>query len=387
MPSFQSAIKSMHTAITSQEEQELRKKLEARHDPESERMKRFLAMPDLSHTQGSPMYELVQRIVKIKDFKDFEIVEVPEIVPAKESFDLFNFPPDHPARSKSDTYYVDDANILRTHTTIMWYYYLTSEAVKKKIANQEPLGVFCYGKVYRKDEIDRNHMNVFHQFDGLLILPKDTKIITAQDLQNVLAKIAKSVFGENIKYRFNPDTFPYTDPSFEMEVEVDGRWIEVLGSGLAQGSVLEKLGVDSSVYQGWAFGFGLERLAIISMDLPDIRLLWSDDPRIKKQLKLGNKYKEVSKFPPITRDVSFIVDKSFVPNDYFDLIRDIGGDLVEEVRLLDKYENKEKFGDKISYTYRIIYRSNERTLTTEEIDPIQGKIYKQTASQFGAELR
>jgi len=129
-------------------------------------------------------------------------------------------------------------------------------------------------------------------------------------------------------------------------------------------------------------------LAMASMELPDIRLLWSEDERVKKQLKLGNKFKEVSKFPPITRDISFVVDKSFAPNNYFDLIRDIGGDLVEQVELLDKYENAEKFGpDKMSYTYRIVYRSNERTLTTEEIDPIQDKIYKQTATQFGAELR
>jgi len=138
----------------------------------------------------------------------------------------------------------------------------------------------------------------------------------------------------------------------------------------------------------WAFGFGLERLAIISMDLPDIRLLWSQDPRVKKQLKLGNKFKEVSKFPPITRDVSFVVSKTFTPNNYFDLIRDIGGDLVEQVELLDKYENEQKFGkDKMSYTYRIIYRSNERTLTTGEIDPIQVKIVEETQKQFRADIR
>ena len=136
------------------------------------------------------------------------------------------------------------------------------------------------------------------------------------------------------------------------------------------------------------FDTGLERLAVVSMELPDIRLLWSEDARIKKQLRLNNKFKEVSKFPPITRDISFVVDKSFVPNNYFDLIRHFGGDLVEQVELLDKYENAEKFGqDKVSYTYRIIYRSNERTLTTEEIDPIQKQIYNETAKQFGAELR
>ena len=127
---------------------------------------------------------------------------------------------------------------------------------------------------------------------------------------------------------------------------------------------------------------------MISMDLPDIRLLWSTDDRVKKQLKLGNKFKEVSKYPPITRDISFVVPADFVPNNYFDLIRDIGGELVEEVSLLDKYENAEKFGaGKLSYTYRIVYRSNERTLLITEIEPIQNKIIEETKKQFGAEIR
>ena len=124
------------------------------------------------------------------------------------------------------------------------------------------------------------------------------------------------------------------------------------------------------------------------MELPDIRLLWSEDPRVKKQLKLGQKYQEVSKYPPITRDISFVVEKDFIPNNYFDLIRDFGSDLVEEVTLLDKYENAEKFGaGKMSYTYRIVYRSNERTLLTAEVDEIQNKIYQETAKQFNAALR
>ena len=378
----------MQIKIDSPEEKELIKNLEARTDAEAGRMERFLKMPDLSRTPGSPIHELAQRIVTLPDFKDFDIIETPEIVPADISFDLFDFPPDHPARSKSDTYYADEKNILRTHTTVMWYYYLMREELKKRIANNEPVGSLSHGKVYRKDEIDRHHMNVFHQMDGWYLVPRDQKIIGIQDLQDILIKIAQAIFGNDIKYRFNEDKFPYTDPSLEMEVEVSGKWVEVLGSGVVRGSVLEKLGVDSKNYTGWAFGFGLERLAIISMELPDIRLLWSQDERVKKQLKLGNKFKEVSKYPPVVRDISFIVQNSFVPNNYFDLIRDLGGDLVEEVQLLDKYENAEKFGaEKISYTYRIVYRSGERTLTNEEVDAIQKKVYDETAKQFGAELR
>lgn len=375
-------------AINTSEEKRLRAELEKRTDPEGLRLQRFLNMPDLSRTKGSPVAEIVNRMLASPYFKDLDTIRIPEILPATVSFDLFDFPADHPARSRSDTYYVDDKNILRTHTTVMWYYYLSDEGVRKRIAEDKPVGAFSFGKVYRRDAIDKNHMNVFHQIDGWYLAPKSVKTIGTKELKEALINIATAVFGPDVKYRLNKDTFPYTDPSLEMEVEIEGKWMEVVGCGVVKGSVLEKLGVDSSNYTGWAFGFGLERLAIVSMSLPDIRLLWSEDPRVKRQLHLGQKFTEVSKYPPITRDISFVVDKNFVPNDYFDLIRDIGGDLVEEVSLLDKYENPEKFGaGKISYTYRTIYRSNERTLTLEEINPIQEKITEETKKQFHAEVR
>src|SRR3989344_4522935 len=374
--------------IKLEKEEKILQELENRNDPESLRIKRYLSVPDLSRTENSPIKEIVQRILAQPDFQDFDTVEAPEIVPTDVAFDIYGFPPDHPARFKSDTYFLDENNILRPHTTVMWYYYFREPEVQKRMAAGEPVGFFSFGKVYRKDEIDRNHMNVFHQMDGGFLVPRDQKVITEEDLKKVLADIAKAVFGPEIKYRFNPDTFPYTDPSLEMEVEVNGRWIEVLGCGIMTDNLIRNLGLDQAKWSNLAFGFGLERLAIISMDLPDIRLLWSEDERVRKQLKLGNKFKEVSKFPPITRDISFVVNNDFVPNNYFDLIRDLGGDLVEEMTLLDKYENPEKFGpDKTSYTYRIIYRSNERTLQTSEIDPIQEKIIKETVGQFEAEIR
>ncbi len=374
--------------IEDKDETRLRAELTKRQDAEARRMERFLAMPDLSRIKGSPIREIVNRVLGLEQYKNLDVIKVPEIVPAKESFDLFNFPPNHPVRSKSDTYYVNDDYILRTHTTIMWYYWLGLPQVKEKIARGEAAGAWSYGKVYRKDEIDRRHMNVFHQIDGWYLCRKKEKIIGVPELQEVLIDVAKAVYGPDLEYRFNPDTFPYTDPSLEMEAKVGDRWVELLGSGVVQAKVLDNLGVDSREWNGWAFGSGLERLAILSMDLPDIRLLWSNDERVKRQLKLGNKYKEVSKYPPITRDISFVVSSDFAPNNYFDLIRDLGGDLVEEVALLDKYENAEKFGaGKISYTYRIVYRSTERTLTTEEIEPIQNKITEETKKQFRAEVR
>lgn len=376
----------MDIVIPKDEEERLIQKLKERTDPEAMRMMRYLEMPDLSRTPGSPLFEMVERVKNVPVQKDFDVINIPEIVPASISFDLFNFEQDHPARSRSDTYYVDDDNILRTHDTVFWYYYLNLPETKERIAKGESLGTLCYGKVYRKDEIDRRHMNIFHQMGGWYLVPDSEKILQLDDLKDVLAQIVKTIFGPDVVYRFNEDVFPYTDPSLEVEVQVEGEWVELLGGGMPKKAVLANMGVTG--YNGWAYGFGLERLAIASMKLPDIRLLWSEDERVKKQLVLGKPFVEVSKYPPVVRDISFIVDKDFVPNDYFDLVRDVAGDLVEEVDLIDKYDNEEKFGkDKLSYAYRVTYRSVQRTLTSEEVDALHKKLEDRTTEVFKASVR
>ena len=376
--------------------------VDKRTDAEFARIKRYLAMPDLSRTPGSPLDEIIRAVRGTTALKGFDNIIVPEVVPVDISFDLFDFPSDHPARRMSDTYYADDAHILRTHGTVMWYYYTQLPEVRERIARKERLGVVCYGKVYRKDEIDRKHMNVFHQIDGWYMTPADTDPLTIDDLRNALSEIVKAIFGRDVHYRFLDDVFPFTDPSLQVEVWIGpgapttessdepgpdgGRWMEILGGGMTKQSVFEKFGVEG--YNAWAFGFGLERLAIISMALPDIRLLWSDDPRVKAQLHMGNKFAEVSKYPPAIRDISFVVPKTFAPNDYFDLVRDIAGDLVEQVALIDEYENAERFGaDRKSYAYRITYRSRERTLTNEEVDALHKKIEEATVREFAAAVR
>lgn len=374
--------------ISTEEEKGLLKDLESRQDAEALRMKRYLAMSDLTRKEGNPLKEIVEEIKQIPEFKNFDVIKVPEVVPISIVFDLFDFPENHVARSKSDTYFVDEKNVLRPHTTVMWYYYLNLPEIKERLKNKETVGVFCHGKVYRKDEIDRKHMNVFHQIDGLYLIPKSEKEITLKDLQDVEATMATTIFGKDVKYRFNEETFPYTHPSTEVEIERTGDWLEILGSGVVKGSVLEKLGVDSSVYNGWAFGPGIDRWAMISTDLPDIRLLWSDYPRVKTQLKMGQKFVEVSKYPPVVRDISFVVKNDFVPNDYFDLVRETAPGLVEQVELLDKYENVEKFGkNNISYAFRVTYRSLDKTLTSTEIDSLHKKLEEMTTKMFMAKVR
>ena len=343
-------------------------------------------MPDLSRLETSPLFQIVKNTRNIHILKDFDNIIIPEIVPVDLSFDLFNFASNHPARSKSDTYYLDEKNILRPHDTVMWYYYLNNKDIKKKIKNNEKLGVICYGKVYRKDEIDRRHMNIFHQMGGLYLVPDSKKVLNLDDLKQALVEIVEGLFGKEVKYRFLDDTFPYTDPSLQIEVELDGKWVEIMGGGMPRKDVLKNFGLEN--YNGWAFGFGLERLAIISMNLPDIRLLWSQDERVKKQLVLGNVYRDVSKYPAIIRDISFVVDKTFSPNDYFDLVRDVVGYLAEEVSLLDEYENDVKFGaDKKSYAYRITYRSLEKTLTDEEVNTLYKELEEKTREIFSVMIR
>lgn len=377
----------MQIKVDRTEESNILENLKSRSDVEAMRMKRYLNMPDLSRTSESPLCEIVERVKKVPALADLDIIEIPEIVPAEITFDLFDFPKDHVARSTSDTYYADEKNILRTHNTVSWYYYFNSPEVKEKFSKGENLGALCFGKVYRKDEIDRRHMNVFHQIDGWKIIPNTKGQLTLDDLKNVLSEIVENVFGKDTEYRFLDDEFPYTDPSTQIEVMVNGQWVEILGAGMIKPSVLAKLGIEG--YNGWAFGFGLERLAILSMELPDIRLLWSEDERVKKQLVLGNKFKEVSKFPAIVRDISFIVDaKSYQPNVYFDLVRDVIGDLAEEMALIDEYENAAKFGEgKKSYAYRITYRSLEKTLTDAEVNELHKKLEEETRKVYNATVR
>lgn len=374
--------------VSLDEQDRLIAQLKDRPDAESQRIQRHLALPDLSRTPDSPLFEIVERIKKLPTFLNFDIINIPEIVPSSISFDLFDFAPDHPARSNSDTYYVDDNSILRTHDTVFWHYYLNLPEIKKKVADKQAFGTICFGKVYRKDEIDRHHSNIFHQMGSWFLIPDEKGKITLDHLKGVLSELVKGVFGSEVEFRFNTDIFPYTDPSLEMEIKSsNGDWIEVVGGGLPKKSVLKKMGLEG--YNGWAFGFGLERLAIISMSLPDIRLLWSTDERIKKQLVLGQKFVEVSKYPPITRDISFIVSTNFEPNNYFELVRDvIDSQFIEEIQQLDRYEDLAKFGpNKISYTYRVVYRHLDRTLTNEEVDAFHHQLEAKTISEFQATIR
>jgi len=374
--------------IEDPKEKVLIEELNKRSDIKAERIKRMLALPDLTRKENSPVKILFDQIINLPVFQDFDIVEFPKIITVEDDFDLLNTPKDHPSRKETDTYYINENYLLRTQMTAFWSFYLKDQEVLERLEKDGEIKALAPGIVFRKDEIDRSHYPAFHQIDGILICKKEKKIITQEDLKNVQIDLAKGIFGPNIEYKFLEDTFPYTVESLEMDIKFNGDWLEVNGAGLVNPVVLKKFGLDPEKYNGWAFGFG-DRLAMIKMGIPDIRILWSNDPRITSQFKdIDSKFKEVSKFPATVRDISFIIDKNINLNNYYEIVRDYADDLIEEVKLLDEYENEEKFGqDKKSYTFRITYRSMERTLTNEEINKIQEEIRQKTEQDLGAVLR
>lgn len=374
--------------IKDPEEATLIASLQGRTDVKSERLKRLLALPDLTKKANSPVKILFDQVLALPRFKDFDIVEFPRIVTVEQNFDLLNTPKDHPSRRENDTYYIDDTHVLRTQMTVMWSFYLRNKEVLERLEKDGEVMALSPGIVFRKDEIDRHHFPAFHQIDALYICKRDKKVITLSDLEEVQKDMAKSIFGDSVEHKFLVDAFPFTDPSVEMDVMFNGDWMEVNGAGLVHPQVLRNFGIDPEVYNGWAFGFG-DRLAMVKMAIPDIRILWSEDPRITSQFKdLNSRFKEVSKYPPIVRDISFVVDKSTSLNNYYEIARDVAGNLIEEIKLIDSFENPKKFGEgKMSHTFRITYRSLEKTLTNEEVNAIHDKIQEKTKSELGAVVR
>lgn len=380
------------------------------------RILRVYNMSDLSKIQWHPINMLINKIINSDFYNSFDNVIIPEVVAEWETFDLFNFPLNHVARRVSDSHFIEKSSdtknsiLLRPHTSVMWYYYLLKQWWKEKLEKSWVVKALSYGKVYRVDELDKTHHECFHQIDWLKITSKEKEIITQNTLKEVLSNTIKALFWDEVEYRFSSDSFPYTTDSLEVEVNHKGRWLEVLWAWIVHPDVLEKLWIDSSKYNGWAFGFGIERLAMAVKEIPDIRIFWSNDVRITKQWWNFESYKEVSDYPPVFKDISFLVNKDkFVvdlvdtdknwqieltketESDLFDIawiVRDISWDIIEAVELIDIFENYNKFWlYKKSVCIRITFSSLERTLTNEEINKIYFDIRSKMENELWLELR
>ena len=215
----------------------------------------------------------------------FDIVEGPEIELDHYNFELLNLPKNHPARDAQDTFYVDDNIVLRTHTSPV--------QARTMLSRRPPIRIACPGRVFRADEVDATHSPVFHQIEGLVI----DKDVNMGDLKGTLDALFKKLYGEDMETRFRPSFFPFTEPSAEVDltcISCRGKgcrmckgtgWIEVLGCGMVNPKVLEMCGIDPSVYSGFAFGIGLERITMLRYGIKDMRLLYEGDERFLRQFR------------------------------------------------------------------------------------------------------
>ncbi|KAJ5387563.1 hypothetical protein N7509_010104 [Penicillium cosmopolitanum] len=382
------------------------------------------------------------------------------VVTTAQNFDVLGFPADHPGRSRTDTYYVNDKTVLRTHTSAHQQAYF-QQLNRNEQTRPEEVGYTVIADVYRRDAIDRSHYPVFHQMEGAMLWKRpennplassaetaakinaDIDLIPTHDvpvedpnptihpqrnplqaehhsaeeveaigahLKRSLERMVIKVFTEAskaaaassgsdvepepLKVRWVEAYFPFTSPSWELEVFWQGEWLEILGCGVIQQNLLINSDVPHRV--GWAFGLGIERIAMLLFNIPDIRLFWSRDERFLSQFRAGQitRFEPFSKHPACYKDVAFWVPPPlsaaggavpFHENDVMEIVRGIGGDLVEDVSLIDEFTHPKT--QRKSMCYRINYRSLERTLTNEEANEMHDQVRKQLVDDFGVELR
>jgi phenylalanyl-tRNA synthetase alpha chain len=229
-----------------------------------------------------PLTQLQDRAIQVFRRLGFALAAGPDIETEWNCFDALNTPPNHPARNETDTFYLFDGRLLRTHTSTV--------QIRTMLAAAPPVRVIAPGAAYRRDEMDATHLSQFNQLEGLYI---DKKVSVA-DLKGTLEYFVRELLGSEVETRMRPHFFPFTEPSYELDVRLPGvnagRWMELLGCGMVHPNVLEKVNqgrgdqaYDPEIWSGYAFGMGLDRLAMALFGLPDIRLLIENDQRFLVQ--------------------------------------------------------------------------------------------------------
>ncbi|XP_066233056.1 phenylalanine--tRNA ligase, mitochondrial isoform X2 [Saccopteryx leptura] len=362
------------------------------------------------------------------------------VVTTWQNFDSLLIPADHPSRKKGDNYYLNQTHMLRAHTS----------AHQWDLLHAGLDAFLVVGDVYRRDQIDSQHYPVFHQLEAVRLFSKhelfagvkdgeslqlfeqssrsahkqeahtmEAMKLVEFDLKQTLTRLVAQLFGDGLDIRWVDCYFPFTHPSFEMEINFHGEWLEVLGCGVMEQQLVNSAGAHDKI--GWAFGLGLERLAMILYDIPDIRLFWSEDERFLKQFRLSDinqkvQFQPFSKYPAVINDISFwLPSENYMENDFYDLVRTIGGDLVEKVDLIDKFEHPRNTHQclscaephshfnatyqgkkvmvltcrthKISHCYRITYRHMERTLSQQEVTDIHQAVQEAAVRLLAVEGR
>ncbi|MCJ1400287.1 hypothetical protein MMC11_003491 [Xylographa trunciseda] len=415
------------------------------------------AIPRRLHLQPSHPVALTRQLIEsrfpsptYKHYNNFS-----PIVTVAQNFDSLGFPADHPGRSRTDTYYINKDTCLRTHTSAH-----EADIFRK----DESVGYTISADVYRRDAIDRSHYPVFHQMEGARLwdrretsegdvattvwadverLPKhglnvedpnptihpernplQAKYHNAEEIEAIAAHLKRSledvvveIFSkakeatlaadgikseveEPLRVRWIEAYFPWTSPSWELEVFWQGDWLELLGCGIVKQDLLNNSGVPTKL--GWAWGIGLDRVAMLLYGIPDIRLFWSLDERFLSQFssnKPVSRFVPFSKYPACYKDVAFWLRSSsssagggirsnaqdFHENDVMEIVRSVAGDLVEDVKLFDQFSHPQS-GRK-SLCYRINYRSLERTLKNTEVNKLHNSVRSKLVEEMGVELR
>jgi len=367
-------------------------------------------------TKHHPIQIVKQRIVENVQAKYLwnnrsplftHIDNIGPVVTHTENFDELLVPGDHVSRRKQDNYFINGKHMLRAHMTCH----------DRDLIRSGLDAFMTTGDVYRRDTIDKTHYPVFHQMDGVRLFsevelaefsrnPKEFKMFSSEELavphqschtteavkmmefslKSFLIGIVQALFGK-CKYRWVETTFPFTEPSWELEILYNDEWLEVLGCGVLKQSIATKAGATNKM--GWAFGLGLERLAMAMYNIPDIRLFWSEDERFLNQFKIDHihrsiKFEPYSNYSARSRDVAFWLPPGFSDMDFYDLARSIlPGDTVEDIKLIDSF----KKGDEESHCYRIQYRAWDRHLSVDEANAFHQTLCDAAANTLGITVR
>ena len=237
-----------------------------------ERGRLDVTLPGRSTEMGAahPVQQVLDDLVDLLCAFGFDLMDGPEVETEAYNFDLLNMPASHPARDMQDTFYLEGGLLLRTQTSPV--------QVRTMLGRQPPVRMIAPGKVFRCDA-DTTHSPVFHQIEGLWI----DRDVTMADLKGTLTHFLRTLYGPDRPVRFRPSFFPFTEPSVELDVWTGTRWMEVLGAGMVHPQVLRNVGYDPDEVQGFAFGLGVDRLAMIRYGITDIRYLWENDVRFLRQ--------------------------------------------------------------------------------------------------------
>ncbi len=231
-----------------------------------------ISLPGLQSKKGSlhPVSRTIRDICSFFERMGFDIEAGPEAEVDYYNFEALNVPEDHPAKDMHDTFYLNNSGLLRTHTSPV--------QIRTMEKSEAPHRIICPGKVYRKDS-DLTHTPMFHQIEGLVV----EEGASFSQLKGLLNDFLEDFFGEAVELRFRPSYFPFTEPSAEADIRWNKNWLEVLGCGMVHPNVLEGVGVDTNKYTGFAFGLGVERMAMLKYDIPDLRAFFENDIRFLDQ--------------------------------------------------------------------------------------------------------